>query len=131
MRRASTAPAKKEGDISSVFVSLSGAAAEPLPPRFAELKARLIAGYEEQLLESWQRLVEALRAECDYVKSMGSRVVPEIDLKDTPKTSDSFGKELRKRGVGIIRNVVSEEQALQWKEDIRTYVRNNPQTKGL
>jgi hypothetical protein len=43
----STAPAKKEGDIPSVFVSLSGAAAQPLDSRFADLKSRLLAGHEE------------------------------------------------------------------------------------
>lgn len=37
----STTTAKPEGDISSVFVSLSGAEAQPLPQRFADLKGRL------------------------------------------------------------------------------------------
>jgi len=38
---------KKEGDISSVFVSLSGATPTPLPERFTELKRVLIHGNED------------------------------------------------------------------------------------
>ena len=42
---------KAEGDISSVFSSLSGAERPPLPQRFAELKKNLITGHEEQVKE--------------------------------------------------------------------------------
>jgi hypothetical protein len=130
-RYAYTAAVKKEGDISSVFVSLSGASAQPLPSRFADLKVRLLAGYQEALLDSWHRLLSSLREEYSLVKALGSRVLPEIDFKDIAKSPDAFREGLKKRGTGIVRGVVSEEQALQWKESIKNYVKDNPHTKGM
>lgn len=122
---------KKEGDISSVFVSLSGTSAQPLPSRFADLKVRLLAGHQEVLLDSWHRLLASLREEYSLVKALGSLVVPEIDFKDIGKSPDAFKGELKKRGTGIVRGVVSEDEALQWKEDIKNYVKGNPHTKGM
>lgn len=58
---------KKEGDISSVFTSFSGRKAEPLPERFRDLKKRLTAGFEEQLQQSWDNLVEVLKFRTEEV----------------------------------------------------------------
>lgn len=66
------------------------------------------------------------------IRELGSRVVPEIRFEDiaSGKGSEEFGRELRKRGVAVVRGVVSEEEALGWKEEVIEYVRANPQTKG-
>ena len=53
-----------------------------------------------------------------------------IDFKDIDNAPDTFSSELRKRGVAVVRGVVPEQEALQWKEDLREYIRQNPQTKG-
>lgn len=37
---------------------------------------------------------------------------------------------IKKRGTVVIRNVVGAEQALGWKEDIKDYIRKNPQVRG-
>lgn len=137
LRRAATVSSpthssKPTGDISSVFPSLSGAAVEPLPPRFADLKRRLIQGHEDQLKRSWHRLLADLREETELIRALGSRVVPELDfgdLNDVGKRA-SFRDELRKRGVAVIRGVVSEEEALGWKELAKRYIQTNPSTKG-
>ncbi|CAF4361696.1 unnamed protein product, partial [Rotaria magnacalcarata] len=53
---------KPEGDISSVFVSLSGVDADkPLEPRFSQLKAQIIRDHEQQVKDSWYRLLDALK----------------------------------------------------------------------
>ena len=54
---------RKEGDISSVFVSLSGVTPEPLPQRFADIKRQLIQGNEDAVTASWKRLLEQLLVE--------------------------------------------------------------------
>lgn len=126
----STTTAKPEGDISSVFVSLSGAEAQPLPQRFADLKGQLIRGHEDKLRDSWERLLAQLREETQVIKELGSSVVPEIDFRQIGRPSEEFTREHKKRGVAIVRGVVSEEEALRWKEDVRSYIRDNPQTKG-
>lgn len=69
---------KEAGDISSVFPSLSGKPAEPLPPRFAEIKKSLIKGNEAAVADSWQRLLASLRREVDEIKAQGSSVSTSI-----------------------------------------------------
>ena len=137
LRRATTiskpeSTSKPTGDISSVFPSLSGAVSAPLPPRFADLKRRLIHGHEDQLRDSWQRLLANLREETEVIKALGSRVVPELSFRDLENVDKrtAFRDELRNRGVAVIRGVVAEREALGWKELAKGYIQNNPATKG-
>lgn len=123
--------AKKEGDISSVFVSLSGAKQEPLPPRFAARKYQLIAGREEALTASWNRLLQRLEEEVQVIKTLRSNIVPEINYEDIDRPSTQFVENHKKRGVAVIRGCVSEKQALDWKENIQAYLRANPSTKAF
>lgn len=66
------------------------------------------------------------------IRELGSGVVPEIRFEEiaSGRGTEEFGRQLRKRGVAVVRGVVSEEQALGWKEEVREYVRVNPQTRG-
>src|SRR5277367_5237957 len=75
---ASAVKDKPEGDISSIFISLSGGKAHPLPERFAQLKNRLLAGHEEQIKASWERLLERLHHEIKIVKRQGPAIIPVI-----------------------------------------------------
>lgn len=65
---------KAMGDISSVFPSLNGAKAQPLPPRFAELKRSLVAGRENAIQDSWRRLLPVLDREIDEIRAKGLSV---------------------------------------------------------
>lgn len=123
---------KPAGDISSVFPSLSGVDSPPLPPRFADLKRRLIQGHEDHVRDSWHRLLADLREEIDVIKALGSRVIPDIEFRDMHNIGKrtAFRDGLRKRGVGVIRGVVSEREALGWKELVKRYIQTNPSTKG-
>ncbi len=124
---------KPAGDISSVFPSLSGAVSEPLPARFADLKARLIHGQEDRVRASWERLLSELREETEIIRALGPSVVPEInfrDINDVEKRT-TFRDDLRKRGVAVVRGVVTEKEALDWKELAKRYIKTNPSTKGF
>ena len=133
-RQASTFvhPSKPAGDISSVFPSLSGVQSPPLAPRFADLKRRLIQGHEDRVRGSWHRLLADLRQETDVIKALGSKVIPELEFKDmhNMEKRTTFRDGLRKRGVGLIRGVVSEREALGWKELAKRYIQTNPSTRG-
>ena len=132
MQSAST-ESRKEGDISSVFSSLSGEVQKPLPQRFAEQKQRLINGNEDAVRHAWNTLLPQLRREIEEIKSTGPAIVPELDFKDIdhPDTQQDFAKRLKKTGVAVIRDVVSQEEALGWKAEIIEYIKQNPQTKGI
>ncbi|KAI9839403.1 MAG: hypothetical protein M1837_002090 [Sclerophora amabilis] len=123
-------PAKKEGDISSVFVSLSGVTPEPLPQRFAELKARLIRGHEDRIRDSWERLLTQLQQEIGVIEALGSKVIPEIGYEEINNPPETFVSELKKRGVAVVRGVIPETEARDYKTDIERYVRQNPHTRG-
>ncbi|PPJ59536.1 hypothetical protein CBER1_08866 [Cercospora berteroae] len=128
---AGTATQKREGDISDAFASLSGLQFEPLEPRFADLKKRLIAGHEEALHHSWHRLLASLREEIPIIAEQGCKIVPEIDFKDIDNASENFKSEHRKRGVAVIRNVLPEQEALDLKTGLKEYIAANPHTKAF
>lgn len=121
---------RKEGDISSVFVSLSGVAPEPLPDRFADVKRELSAGHEEALTASWGRLLKAIDEEVKYISSRGPLVIPTIEYSELDSNPVEFQAELKKRGVGVVRNVLSSKEARMYKEETEAYVKANPSTKG-
>ena len=130
----STHSPKAAGDISSVFPSLKAdAASTPLPPRFTDLKKRLIQGHEDRLRESWHRLLGDLREETDVIRELGSMIIPELAFKDMHNIEKrtAFRDQLRQRGVAIIRGVVPERVALGWKELVQRYIQTNPSTKGI
>ncbi|PYI00075.1 DUF1479-domain-containing protein [Aspergillus ellipticus CBS 707.79] len=129
---ATAAPAgRKEGDISSVFISLSGKEQPPLPAKFVDQKKRLLAGREGQIKRSWDRLLCKLRDEVRVIEERKSDIIPSIDFKEIQAAPRSFQDELRKRGVAVIRGVVPEEEARAYKEEIEAYVRANPHTKAF
>lgn len=127
----STQIARKEGDISSVFASLSGKEKSALPGRFADQKKRLIAGHEDQIQQSWDRLLRQLKDEVHLIEQRGSDIVPSIDFKDIQSAPAAFTNELRKRGVAVIRGVIPEHEARGYKEEIEHYAKVNPGTKGM
>ncbi|KAI4180367.1 MAG: hypothetical protein L6R41_007282 [Letrouitia leprolyta] len=99
----------------------------------SDLKKRLIHGHESQVQESWHRLLTALQREREEIKALGSTTVPEInfyhlsDVERRTKLRDA----LHKRGVAVIRGVVTPKEALDWKELVQRYTRTNPSTKAF
>lgn len=124
--------ARKEGDISSVFVSLSGdgASGPHLPERFVAVKNQLLRDNRDAVTASWTRLLNRLSEENQIVKERGSSIVPQINFEDLDNPPAGFSDELKKRGVAVIRGVVPESEARTYKDDIQQYVRDNPWTKG-
>lgn len=124
---------KRAGDISDAFASLSGGAPVPLEPRFAQLKQNLLAGHEAALHASWVRLLDSLRREVAAVSALGSRIVPEISYSDIKNgtSTPAFSEAYKERGVCVVRGVVPPEEALDYKQSIREYIKKNPHTKAF
>lgn len=99
-----------------------------LSQRFAALKESMVSRREDSLVSSWRQLLEAIREEVDLVSSLGSQIVPSIDFADIRKLeyAESFQEELRTRGVAVIRNVVPRDTALDWEDETRVYLDQNP-----
>ncbi|KAI4728711.1 DUF1479-domain-containing protein [Aureobasidium sp. EXF-10728] len=123
---------KREGDISSVFVSLSGdGATAELPPRFATIKNALLKGNRDQVTASWARLLEKLDQENQLVKEKGPAIIPSIDFADIDRPSATFKAELAKRGVAVVRGVVPQTEARGYKNEVEDYIKLNPWTKAF
>ncbi|KAI0142649.1 hypothetical protein GGR57DRAFT_508727 [Xylariaceae sp. FL1272] len=122
---------KREGDISDSFASLSGLNKVPLPQRFLDLKKSLVAGHEDKVIASWQRLLARLEKENDIVAREKSNIVPSIEFKNLDEGFTEFRSYLEKRGVAVIRGVIPEKEARAYKEDLEEYVRKNPSTRAF
>lgn len=133
---------KNEGTIASVFASLSGNT-KPLPERFAQLKRDIIPGANRAaaLERSFRQVLDALKSTVNDIDS-GPRkqdYVPQIQypgLEAARKplsawTSSNTLNDIRQRGVAVVRGVIPVEQALEWKEQVRSYIRANPSVKGF
>lgn len=125
------AAAKKEGDISDAFTSLSGAQREPLPDRFRLRKLDLVRGREQQIEKSWKALLRELRRENDVVANKGPGVIPQIKYDDFERSAEGLKEEIRKRGVVVVKGVVPEDEARAWKGEVEDYVYKNPSTRGI
>lgn len=123
---------RKEGDISSVFRSLSGGEDVPLPPRFADVKRSILerGSSRDAVQASWNRLLEQLRHETEIIKANKTTIIPEIQFSDISKPSAEFDEAFRKRGVAVVRQVVPENEARGYKEEAQKYIAANPSTKG-
>ncbi|KAL5628761.1 hypothetical protein BROUX41_002152 [Berkeleyomyces rouxiae] len=122
---------KKEGDISSVFVSLSGAKAQALPERFRQLKQSLIAGHEDAVVASWGRLLSRLQVETQVVVGKGPAIIPSVEFKNLQSDLDRLSAEIKLRGAAVVRGVIDEQEARSYKEEVEEYVRKNPHTKAF
>jgi hypothetical protein len=71
-----------------------------------------------------------LSKENEIVARKGQNVVPQIDFKDIGKPSTDFLKEVKKRGVAVVRGVVPADEARGYKGEVEEYVKANPWTKG-
>jgi hypothetical protein len=133
MAMAAVRAEKREGDISDAFASLEGGREVPLEPRFIDVKKRLLAGRQDAIIASWNRLLEHLREHTVLVREKGSSIVPEISFSDvhSGSISEAFSKAYKQHGVCVIRNVLPEREALDLKSSIVDYVRRNPHTKAF
>lgn len=103
-----------------------------LTPRFTALKESLTSGKEPAVIASWQRLLNELPEEINQVSTLGSQAIPTINFADTEKDQQSqcFLRDLRKRGVGIVRNVVPREVALAWSRETQAYTEQTSQARS-
>lgn len=121
---------KREGDISDSFASLAGVKDEPLPDQFRQLKLSLVEGREEKIMTSWNRLLQRLEIENDVIAELGSKVIPEVRFDHLAEDLSGTKDAIKKRGAAVIRGVIPEDEARQYKFDLEEYIRKNPQTKG-
>ncbi|OCF34714.1 hypothetical protein I316_03757 [Kwoniella heveanensis BCC8398] len=127
--------ARSEGDISSVFASLSGEEAKPLPPRFIDLKRQIIGDEANQraLTDSWVRLCDRLGQAGEEIERKKQDCIPQIAYEEltSPSPSTSTLSALKRAGSFVVRGVVDEETATGWLKGCEKYIGDNPQVRGF
>ncbi|KAF4508054.1 hypothetical protein G6O67_004486 [Ophiocordyceps sinensis] len=121
---------KVEGDISDAFVSLSGTHRAPLPDRYRQLKCDLVRGREDLIVQSWTRLLAELKRENDTIAAKGPDIIPQVDFADLEGGCERLKGEIKKRGALVVRGVIPEEEARNYKEEVEAYVDKNPHTRS-
>ncbi|VUC31179.1 unnamed protein product [Clonostachys rosea] len=111
------------------------ASCEMLDQRFSVLKQSLVKPQnKDKVIESYARLLKVLKAEVDYIEKHGPSMVPEIDFAEVQKNGsrlpDKFADLVRERGCVILRNVVSQDQAIKWEASLKDYVERHPGVGG-
>lgn len=83
-----------------------------------------MAGHEAALEASWSRLIAALRDEIRHIDEHRTGVIPCIDFTDINDTAKvaPFESSLKRHGIGVIRGVVSAEDASRWVEETKKYL---------
>ncbi|ANB12420.1 hypothetical protein AWJ20_673 [Sugiyamaella lignohabitans] len=126
--------AKAAGDISSVFPSLSGVPFVPLPERFTDVQRKLISGREEAIKTSWNSLLVDLEKEVENIAN-NPKVIPEIDYSEISSATGRFSSKteelIKKTGAAVIKNVIPEKEARQYKYDLDEFIAKNPDVKGF
>ncbi|KAH7232000.1 hypothetical protein B0J15DRAFT_555393 [Fusarium solani] len=125
---------KQEGSIGNSFASLAGEKETLLPARYLDLKRELIGDEANQaaLIAAWARLTSRLAELLAEIEERQQHTIPEAtydELVDNP--SPELINRIRECGSVVIHGTVSKDQALKWLDDVRDYIKLNPQVKGF
>jgi hypothetical protein len=133
---------KESGTIASVFATLSGGSlSDSLPERFGTLKKSIVKSqlHAQALQIAWVEVLASLKQETQEVIKGGANLIPVVQYPGDDVVGDKKLAEwldsktianVKKRGTVIVKGVVSEEEALGYKQSIQDYVAANPHTKG-
>ncbi|KAG6914833.1 hypothetical protein DXG01_015054 [Tephrocybe rancida] len=108
--------------------------ATPLPPRFADLKREIAASYpkfQERATKAWGEIIAELKVVNAEIAEAGPEYIPQISFEDLNKLSDDEMAKIKRRGSVVIRDVVSDAEALRWKEQLREISKANPDVIGF
>uniref|UniRef100_A0A093VJ09 Uncharacterized protein YbiU n=3 Tax=Talaromyces marneffei TaxID=37727 RepID=A0A093VJ09_TALMA len=106
-----------------------------LDQRFVEIKKSLVKPENKQkVIQSYAQICKTLKDEIDFIQKMGPKMVPEIDFNDVllndGKLLADFSDLVRERGCVVLRNVVPEEQARAWEQELLEYTRKHRNVGG-
>jgi hypothetical protein len=142
----STSKPKKSGSIADVFSSLSGKTVVPLPAEYAELKREL---WRDGMVDRWREILADLDQVTADIQATGPEVgrllrVPSLPNADHPsrfarqivprlpfqqikrgEVDPDLIRRIKETGTVIVEGVQTEQQALQWKDDILAYAERN------
>ncbi|KAI9470044.1 MAG: DUF1479 domain-containing protein [Benjaminiella poitrasii] len=120
---------KPRGDISSVFSHLGGEETL-LDEALLQVKKDIMANTDRVLFQqAYNRMIASFEKETPQVQSLGPAIVPQVTLQQIEANNGQFpsniADSIRKHGCVVIRNVVPEEEARDYKKEVEDYIRRH------
>lgn len=106
----------------------------PCPPRFVEIKNDIVSSipdFEVRVTKAWGELLAELNEVTSDIASQGSEYVPQINFSEIGSLSPERIEEIRRKGSVVIRDVVDDDEATQWRQWLQEYVTKNPDIDGF
>jgi len=106
-----------------------------MEPRFVELKKSMIKEKDiPKVKKIYKQIVDDLAVEMARIKKLKENAVPTCQMSEIVANNGQLPKDAfeaaRKAGCLIVRKVVSEEQALKWRSELKAYLdKHSPETK--
>ncbi|PPQ79097.1 hypothetical protein CVT25_002890 [Psilocybe cyanescens] len=104
-----------------------------LPARFIDLKVEIASAYpdfEQNATRSWVEILEEMDKVTKKIIEEGVNYIPEVDFAHLENLNREEVEKIKRRGSVVIRNVVPDEQAVKWKEELKEFVTVNPTVEG-
>ena len=118
-----------------------------LPPRFVDLKREIASSYpdfEARATTAWREIITELDKVTRIIKEEGLNVghwltvsilwslhlhleqyIPQINFNALDSLSQDEIEKIKRRGSVLIRDVVDDAQAAQWKDELKEFVKVN------
>ena len=103
--------------------------AQQMPARFRDLKHKIAAQYpdfENKATAAWGEILEELAKVSKEIKAAGSNYIPQVDFADLDKLTEEDLARIRTRGSVVIKDVVDDAEATEWKNLLDEFVKKNP-----
>ena len=92
----------------------------------SEIKKNL-APDPDVLSSAWGRLMTALEKEVKEMQEKKQDIIPQIDYEAISENNGHFpnANDIKKRGVVVVRNLLSESEALEYRDELKDYLKLN------
>ena len=98
-----------------------------------QLKHSLAQSYpdfEARATSAWNEVLRELNTVADTIAKSGPDYVPIIDYNDLANVTGDKLARLKRRGTFVVRNVVPENEATQWRTGLKDWIAANPDAEG-
>jgi ABC-type Fe3+-hydroxamate transport system substrate-binding protein len=91
-----------------------------------EYKRAIVSKYgKDSLVRSWLRTCKEFESITENIAAVGSEAIPEVQFDELFTLASERKQELKDTGCFVVRQVVSQDQANKWFEDLKAYVAKN------
>ncbi|KAF9460315.1 DUF1479-domain-containing protein [Collybia nuda] len=105
-----------------------------LPARFADIKQEIAASYpdfKERATQAWAEILGQLKINNAEIAKNGTSVIPHVSFADLDKLSEEELENIKRRGTVVIKDVVDDAEAIQWRLSLEEFIKANPDVEGV